>query len=312
MTSAPQPSASLSLLMDGVIDFAGLFPPASLDMGPMVDAWVRGLEAEHAWMLGRVIVPVSRLDEFAAAARDRIPADVDEDPWVISALVTPSADASFSAQLEAIGRFNETWATDGSGGAVIDVVEFRGGSANSLDRMLDELPDDLFPFVELPLDEDLRGLLAVLVGSDAGAKVRTGGIRPELYPDTGQLANFIVQCAKADVPWKATAGLHHPLRHHNDAVPAMEFGFLNVFTAALLARRDEEVSPDDIAPVLACDDIASFDFLDDALCWGEHRFELDEIEEARISFSLSFGSCSFDDPWNDLEALGLMTAGQRT
>ena len=310
MNDQPLPMASLSILLDGLIDFAGLFPPAKLEMDQMVRAWERGLASEHAWMLGRVIVPVSRLDEFARAAEGRMPVDVDEDPWVISALISPSAEAPFAAQVEAIARFNETWATEGSGGAVVDVVEFKAGGATALDRMLDELPDDLFPFVELPLNEDLRGLLAVLVGSDAGAKVRTGGIRPEFYPDVDQLADFIVQCAKADVPWKATAGLHHPLRRRNEAVPAMEFGFLNVFTAALLARRSEDVTSAEIIPMLTAEDLSEVTFGQDAIQWGEHHFTREEIEDARISFSLSFGSCSFDDPWNDLEALGLLNAEQ--
>jgi len=305
-----RPKASLSILMDGLIDFAGLFPPARLDMDHMVRSWKRGLASEHGWMLGRVIVPVARLDEFATAARGMLPSDVDEDPWVISALVAPTADSPFHKQIDAIDQFNRRWASDGSGGAVVDVVEFGAAGAMALDQMLDELPDDLFPFVELPLDEDLRGLLAVLVGSDAGAKVRTGGIRPELYPEVDQLANFIVQCAQADVPWKATAGLHHPLRHHNEAVPAHEFGFLNVFTAALLARSREEITADDIKPMLTAEDLSDFTLGEDAIQWREHRFPIEEIEDARISFSLSFGSCSFDDPWNDLEALGLLTAGQ--
>ncbi|MDG2201404.1 MAG: hypothetical protein P8K80_09520 [Phycisphaerales bacterium] len=308
MTSSTIPNASLSILLDGIIDYAGLYPPASLDMQPMVDTWARGLKSELSWMLGRIIVPVTRLDEFTAASRDLFPTDVDEDPWVISALLTPSADDSMEQQIDAIERFNSTWANDGSGGAVIDVVEFRGSSANSIDQMLDLLPDELFPFVEIPYDQDVRGLLAVLVGSDAGAKVRTGGVKPELYPDTTQLSNFILQCAMADVPFKATAGLHRPLRNHNDNVPAMQFGFLNVFVASLLARMNEEVTVDDLRPILTGDSLHGVEFGEDALTWGGHRFDLDAIEETRIAFALSFGSCSFQEPWDDLDQLGLLPA----
>lgn len=309
MTEPASPKASLSILLDGLIDFAGLFPPASLDMAPMVESWRRGMDSELSWTLGRIIVPVTRLDEFVSVASDLFPTDVDEDPWVLSALLSPSSDDPMERQIEAIERFNESWASDGSGGAIIDVVEFRGSSANSIDHMLDRLPDELFPFVEIPLDTDVRGLLAVLVGSDAGAKVRTGGVKPEMYPEASQLANFIVQCAKADVPFKATAGLHHPLRNHEPAVPAMQFGFLNVFVASLLSRMNEGVSADELLPVLARDGLDGVEFADDALIWDDYRFDLEAIEEARIAFALSFGSCSFDDPWNDLKTLGLLPAG---
>ena len=90
----------------------------------------------------------------------------------------------------------------------------------------------------------------------------------------------------------------------------MEFGFLNVFTAALLARRSEDVTSPEIIPMLTAEDLSEVTFGQDAIQWGEHHFTREEIEDARISFSLSFGSCSFDDPWNDLEALGLLNAEQ--
>ncbi|MDG1899565.1 MAG: hypothetical protein P8I74_06830, partial [Phycisphaerales bacterium] len=304
--------ASLSTLLDGLIDFAGLFPPASLDMTSMVESWRRGIESELSWTLGRIIVPVTKLDEFVSVASDLFPSDVNEDPWVLSVLLSPSSDDPLERQIEVVERFNQSWASDGSGGAIIDVVEFRGSSANSIDQMLDRLPDELFPFVEIPIDTDVRGLLAVLVGSDAGAKIRTGGVKPEMYPEASHLANFIVQCAKADVPFKATAGLHHPLCNHEPAVPAMQFGFLNVFVASLLARRDEAVTADELLPVLSRDVIDGIEFTDEALIWGEHRFDLEAIEDARIAFSLSFGSCSYDDPWDDLKTLGLLpTRGQQ-
>ena len=62
----------LSVLLDGLIDYAGLYPPAILGMEDMVSAWAstRASSLSQAdWMLGRVIVPIeSRLDEFEKAA----------------------------------------------------------------------------------------------------------------------------------------------------------------------------------------------------------------------------------------------------
>ena len=302
------PAASLSMLLDGVIDFAGLFPPASLQMDAMVSDWARGLASEHDWMLGRLIVPVSRLPEFESAAADLLP-QADEDPWVLSVLLDTQAEEALESQIDQLMHFNDQHSAGGEhADAIIDVVELRCAGVQSIEQALDVLPEEIYPFFEMSLDQDIRGMLATLVGSDAGAKVRTGGIRPELYPSTAGLADFIIQCAKADVPFKATAGLHHPLRNHNDAVGAMQFGFLNVFLAALVAAdADGELTVDDLSPLLTRCDLDGIEFTSDGVTVDGEAYDLAAIEDARIAFALSFGSCSYDDPVTDLAALGLLT-----
>ncbi len=295
------------MFLDGIIDYAGLYPPASLNMQDMVSAWVRGLSSEQDWMLGRVIVPVDRLDEFENISESLIPRGDEEEPWVISALLSASAETSLEEQAGRIGIFNERHAGEGNGGAVIDVVEVPGSDAVSIDVMIDQLPEEVFPFFELPVDGDIRGMLAVLVGSDAGAKIRTGGMKPELYPTTEQLSNFILQCSLADVPFKATAGLHHPLLNHNDDIGVMQFGFLNVFLASLLASAGEE-SVDVIESMLTRSDLAGIEFGNEGIVVDGSMLGLDVIEDARIAFSLSFGSCSIDEPIEDLVGLGLLPA----
>ena len=305
MTDATMPATSLSMLLDGLIDYAGLYPPASLPMADMVADWARGLRSEHDWMLGRLIVPVSGLDEFESEASALLPVDPDEDPWVLSALMSSGDDIPLEAQINRILKFNDAHCSDGHGDAVIDVVELRVSSPRAIESSLDLLPEELFPFFELDLDNDIRGLLASIVGSDAGAKIRTGGIRPDLYPDADSLADFIIQCARADVPFKATAGLHHPLRNHNDSIDAMQFGFLNVFLAALLAS-DEDATPDRLRSLLTRGDLTGIEFRPDGVAIDGEQYGLDEIEDVRIAFALSFGSCSFDEPVEDLIALGLL------
>ena len=306
MTDTTMPVTSLSMLLDGLIDYAGLYPPASLPMPEMVADWARGLRSEHDWMLGRLIVPVSRLDEFESAASTLLPVDPEEDPWVLSALMSAGDDVPIESQIERILKFNDAHCSEGHGDAVIDVVELRVSSTSAIETALDVLPEELFPFFELELDNDIRGILASIVGSDAGAKIRTGGIRPELYPDTASLADFIIQCARADVPFKATAGLHHPLRNHNASIDAMQFGFLNVFLAALQAGEDD-ATPDRLGSLLTRSDLTGIEFLSDGISIDGEQYGLDEIEDVRIAFALSFGSCSFDDPVQDLVALGLLS-----
>ena len=307
MTNATIPAPSLSMLLDGIIDYAGLYPPASLDMEHMVEAWVDGLASDHDWMLGRVIVPASRLGEFETVSADLIPRGEDEEPWVISSLLAPTPDSSLQDQVGRIQAFNEAHAGEGNGGAVIDVVELPAAGAVEIDAMLDQLPEEVFPFFELPADGDIRGMLAVLVGSDAGAKIRTGGMKPEMYPSPAQLSNFIVQCSLADVPFKATAGMHHPLVNHNEHVGARQFGFLTVFLAGIMANEGEE-SAEAIETMLLRPSLEGIEFTGEGIIVDGVHHGLDAIEDSRIAFSLSFGSCSIDEPVEDLIELGLLPA----
>ena len=66
-------SEHLRALLHHVVDYAGLFPPAKLDMQPTVDNYAAALAGADQWMLGRLIVPVKRLDEFEACAAAHLP-----------------------------------------------------------------------------------------------------------------------------------------------------------------------------------------------------------------------------------------------
>jgi hypothetical protein len=61
--------AAGALLRD-LIDYAGLFPPASLDMAAAVANYDSYSRSEWNWILGRFIVPVARLGEFEEALPD--------------------------------------------------------------------------------------------------------------------------------------------------------------------------------------------------------------------------------------------------
>ncbi len=297
--------ATLSVLLDGLIDYAGLFPPAKLDMQPMVDTYRRVMLDPRGWMVGRIIVPVNRLGEFEQAAASLLPDEEEADPWCLSVLTAPCGDETLGSDLDAIDAFNARHAEASAGKAIIDVIELRGSDAASIDRALDLLPDAVFPFVEISVESDPRGLIAVLAGSEAAAKIRTGGVSPDLYPSPREIAEFIAATAAAGVPFKATAGLHRPLPNDNPDVPARQPGFLNVFLAAAVALR-HELAAEDIERLLELTDIGGFKFGETEAKLGSYEITLEELEEARLSYAISFGSCSIDEPWEDLQALGLL------
>jgi len=299
--------ATLSTLLDGLIDFAGLFPPAELEMEQMVRAYHAAGVDQRGWMLGRVIVPVSRLKTFEAAASSLLPDEADADPWCISALTRPCGHDGLEEDLATIAAFNLAHMEPSAGRAMIDVIELKGSAASAVDEALDMIPDDLFPFVEIPTDGDVRGLFAVLAGSEAGAKIRTGGVTPDLYPSCAQLAAFLAAAAGSGVPFKATAGLHHPLPNDHPTIDARQHGFLTVFLSAALARA-QELDVEIIESLLKTCDPDAFGFQDESARLGDMEISRDDLEEARLGFAISFGSCSVEDPWDDLGALGLLDA----
>ena len=293
---------ALEMLLDGLVDYAGLFPPASLDMDAMVEQYAMALAGEQSWVVGRVIVPASQLSAFETAAAGALPGHEDDDPWCISALVR--ADA-MDADLEAIGAFNDAHEEPGDGLALIDAIEVKVQDASGVEAIASNLPEGLFTFVEMPIDVDPRGMLAALAGDELAAKIRTGGMTPELYPKVGDVAAFIVHAAAAGVPFKATAGMHHPLPNDNPDVPARQLGFLNVFLAAALAHH-AGLDAAAVQAVLEETDPAAFDFDGTIVHVSGHELTALQLEESRLSFCLSFGSCSIEEPWNDLHALGLL------
>lgn len=298
---------STQAFLQGLIDYAGLFPPAKLPMAEVVRNYASYLRADHSWMLGRLIVPASKLEEFRRHAREYLPTGEDEqDPWPLSVLI----DGDLDADLDAIYAFNREHAHLDAGLAVIDAVEIKvpivdgQPSAVFVDDTLDKVPDELFPFFELPAPcggVDIRGCLAVLADADAGAKLRTGGVTPEAIPTAQSVAEFIAACAVAEVPFKATAGLHHAVRAehaltYEAASPrAVMHGFVNVFAASVFART-ARATVDTLVRVLEERDLSAFVRSDARLVWRELSAGVDQVEDARLSFALSYGSCSFEEP----------------
>jgi hypothetical protein len=300
-------SQSIRALLDRLIDFAGLFPPAKLDMAATVRNYAQYSVSGEAWMLGRLIIPAARLNEFESHAGALLPRKPNQVPdmWQISALASAAGSDELTTDLALIEDFNMRHEEEQAGRAIIDVLELKADSSASIDAGMEVISDDLYPFFEIPIQRDPSGMIEMLAEVEAGAKVRTGGPTADLYPTPSDLARFICACAEAGVPFKATAGMHHPLRHFSDAVKADEHGFLNVFVAACLAQTNA-LGPADVQAVLEETSIEAFTIDDDGISWNGQQVESASIEDVRAEFALSFGSCSFDEPREALRALGLL------
>lgn len=300
------PSPALRALMTGLIDYAGLFPPAQLAMTPAVRNYADYRQGADAWALGRFIVASSRLDEFEGAAAAHLPQDTTLQPWLISMLgvLEPGHDA------ELVFAFNERHATAGAGRAAIDTLEVKASDPASISQLVRSAPDHVRVFVEVPVNNDPVPLLTAIGDAGASAKIRTGGVTEDAFPSSSDVARFIHTAARLGVPFKATAGLHHPrqgeyrLTYEPGSPIAPMFGFLNIFMAAAFARQGAD--PKILRQVLEDGEATAFRFTRTGAAWSDRRVETEDIAAMRGDLGISFGSCSFTEPMDDLRSMDLL------
>ena len=176
-----------------------------------------------------------------------------------------------------------------------DTIEVKATSADEIKRIA-RAAGARTTYVEIA---DVA-LLDAIAANGLRAKIRTGGVTAEAFPDAQHVARFISECMRRRLPFKATAGLHHPLRcvrpltYERDAPRGTMHGFVNVFLAAALPERAAEILVDD--------DARSFAFDDDGASWRRTRISNAELAAMR-EYAISFGSCSFEEPIADLKEL---------
>jgi hypothetical protein len=296
------PIHALRVALAGFVDYAGLFPPAGLDLAAVVANAERYARSPERWFLGRLVVPAGKLHECAALVDAGAPPDRARG-WTVSVLVQPGDALDLVAP--AVKAFDGRMA--GRGVQVVS-VEAAAGTAADVEAIA-ALPATLERYVEVALDAGLEGMLDRIASRGCAAKVRTGGLTADRIPSPGDLARCVVACRDREVPFKATAGLHHPLRAshpltYEPASPcATMHGFVNLLAAAALlhARR---IDASDVAHVLSETEASAFAPEADQLRWRDKGVSTDELRACRTHLLRSVGSCSFEEPLCDLRALG--------
>jgi hypothetical protein len=263
-------------LLGELIDHAALFPPASMDMPEAMEADRAARGGEHAWMLGRFICPASRLGELPVSA-----------PRLSVVLDGGEGDLEVVHDARLAGR-------------TVELVEARIDPAWIPDTQAlvqAKLGEGVEAFWELAPGRGLRGAVAAVREARAGAKIRCGGATAA--PPVEAVAEFVAACRDAGVRFKATAGLHHAVRA-GDA-----HGFLNVLAAAVFAYTDG-LSADELVPLLAEEDPKAFAVDAAHLALHDHRADAGQIAEARRDLFVAYGSCSFEEPVEDLRVLRVL------
>ncbi len=298
--------------LTGLVDFAGLFPPAGLDMRSAVHAYAGYRQGPHAHVLGTFVLPAARLDDFGAEFQALGGGDETGRAWMLSVL---------AGELDIPRALHFTPPSERGPSAQVASIEVKADTAAGVARATALVPRAMTMAVEIPLSigrEDRRSVLTAVKSAGRLAKLRMGGLTPESIPLPIQVAEFIWDCARAGVPFKATAGLHHPVRAEHaltyapDSPRAVMHGFLNVFLASAVAwaaaQSDEAVRapdpPADVTDLLDERDPSAFSIEGDAIRWRGAVITATDVARARAGFARSFGSCSFTEPVSDLETLG--------
>src|SRR5260370_3885880 len=210
-------SGSIGALLGHSIDYAGMFPPCSLEIEPAHQNQARYVRDPDAWMLNNFVLPVEKFD----AAVGGISQFDQKHPLRISALGAKTGNAD-----EFIGTLKIAAETIRSFSARhVDLVSIpqlemplpQDVDLESLARIGSILKGlELQAFWETPVDsaEKTVALLDEHHSSANGCplryKLRTGGVTADAFPTSPQIARALVAAAKAPAPIKVTAGWHHP------------------------------------------------------------------------------------------------------
>lgn len=297
------PKESVRILLKEIIDYAGLFPPSQVSMSEAVLNYATYRHSNYGWMLGRFILPVARLDEFYESAREFLPKG-NEKAWGLSVL----AGEDVSATIRAMNEFNRK----NTERAVCDVLEVKAATVSKIDNTMAALPKVITPYFEIaPVGRTFVDLIATLGIKKLRAKIRTGGVTRDDFPATRDIIRFVRTCMAANVPFKATAGLHHPIRcfkpltYSPNAPQGTMHGFLNVLIMTGFARESFRVSL--LEEIMEEEFEEVFEFGESGVSWrSSHLLTLSHIERLRSRGMHSFGSCSFDEPVADLQELGIL------
>ncbi|MEX0928852.1 MAG: hypothetical protein WDZ53_05555 [Balneolales bacterium] len=317
-------TSGLQKFLEKIIDYAGLFPPSELPMDEAIQNYARYREDVDNWMLSRFICPASRLHELDAYSE----VFRQDEPYRFSIIGKPSEDLhEFKRNLEEtlleISRFRQRHGP----GVDTGMLELHfpkdhavhAGVLQLTGQMVDELSsEETMVFFEEQQGDGWLGKINKAIpviaayNNDkpslklqrAGYKLRSGGTKAEMFPSVEEVAQVIKLCCSVNIPFKATAGLHHPVRYFDETYQVWAHGFFNVFLAGILtcSHRLPDII---ILSILEDDDPDSFFFNEDYIGWRDIRISISQLQTIRRENVISLGSCSFDEPREDLMGLKL-------
>lgn len=310
--------------LTGIIDYAGLFPPANLHLKEAFENYLLYSKSVNSYMLSRFICPVKLFKELGKLSVNS------ESEIYLSVLGRGGYNINdFNENLsediimwkEFVKNTNNRFITDAFEIKLPDelITEHKSGKVSEFidiisQKIRSEFEHPVFMFFEGHIGSEWQKNVKCLIeginihnknNNDSGFKLRTGGVETYSFPEPGQIAFSIRECLDNAIRMKCTAGLHHPFRHFDKNIGTKMHGFVNVFGAGVIAMR-HNISDYGLREILSDENPDNFVFTDEYFSWKDWKINIDEINLARKDLMISFGSCSFDEPVEDLKNLNLL------
>lgn len=277
---------AIEALMRHAIDYAGMFPPAALSLPDALAEYARARTSAHGWVVGTFVVPAHAL----RGIRDRdIP---------LAVVMRETSASAIDDVIRAAGQLT------------IAALEFPPMPAADIAAAAAAVPSGTRAYFEVPPGAEMQPMLDAVAAAGACAKFRTGGITAEAFPAATAIYHFFQSSLARHVVCKATAGLHHaiagryPLTYEPGCPLASMFGFLTVSAAAALVYIGAPRG--DVVALLTESDADAMSFDADGMRWREYRVSTKDLEAMRRSLFSSFGSCSVQEPIDDLVRMHLL------
>jgi len=319
-------SLSINTFIDGIIDYAGLFPPANLNLFDSLSNYLNYIKTNKYNLLSSFVLPINLIDDFIPTL-EKIGTDYSK--LDISFVATKPNDAinfidSIKSDMDKINSLvnkNDkiyakaieiTLPIKSDIGENKDDFEKLYNTISMVSKLVNN--EKLQVYYEVPnsknwieITKNTIKLLAEYNSSNQNNisyKIRCGGVKPEMTPPNENVIAAIMTCTKYNVSLKATAGLHHPFRHFNDELGGVMHGFVNIFVAIILSKN-MNLRTELMLELLNDENPINFEWNDNGLTWQNHFISIEDIKESKDIIS-SFGSCSFDEPIDDLKELNIL------
>ena len=318
-----KPSHSLLTFTDKLIDYAGLFPPASLDLATSLNNYLAYRSSHYCKILSRFVCPVQLL----AKAEEILKNIPNPGKITVTALIKggknlqdfqKNLDGNIKSPLPDSGGINKVdmFELKLSDDVLKEYDEKKFTSVlNTVTEVFrNNYGNKYFVFVEGNTEDDHERKVTMLAdsisginhaGFNLGYKLRTGGTKAEDFPSAEIIAHSIRVCLDRKVPMKFTAGMHHPFIHYDDKIKTKMHGFINVFGAGIISMR-HNLTNKGIEELINDEDPGSFLFTDEYFSWKDWKIDVKDIAYARQNLVTSFGSCSFEEPVEDLKSFELL------
>jgi len=305
-----KPSVSLHHFLDKLIDYAGLFPPAKLEIEPSLKNYAEYIKSTDKWMMSQFIIPVSRLDEIPTGLMKKysenfplrlslISGDICNDIATVNKFIKMNNNSTiftgYESRISDLAMFSQN---------LLDVQKLGQDQNLNFESFYEVSPNDSWIN---QMNEVVSIISAFNARYEAGVgfKLRCGGVEANMFPPADNIAQAILACRDASVSMKFTAGLHHPVRHYSESVKTKMYGFFNIFIGGMIADKFN-LEADALTTILLDENPENFTFDDNGLHWKTYSISSLEIQNYRQEAFISFGSCSFNEPREDLQQLGLL------